>query len=71
MRGPQVTVIGAGSHFFGKPVVHKMATSPVMAGGTLALVDTDPKTLSVMMKIARRVFAETRCGVKINPQILL
>ena len=41
MTGPKVTVIGAGSYFFGKAVIHKMATSPVMAGGTLALVDTD------------------------------
>ena len=65
MRGPKITVIGAGSYFFGKPVIHKMATSPVMAGGTLALVDTNPKTLATMMMLARRVFNETRCGVKL------
>jgi alpha-galactosidase len=65
MKGPKVVVIGAGSYFFGKPVIHKMATSPVMAGGTLALVDTDPHVLSTMMKLARRVFKETKCGVKV------
>jgi alpha-galactosidase len=65
MKGPKITVIGAGSYFFGKPVIHKMATSAIMAGGTLALVDTDPRALGTMMKIARRVFDETRCGVKL------
>ncbi|MBU1735707.1 MAG: glycoside hydrolase family 4 [Verrucomicrobia bacterium] len=65
MRGPKITVIGAGSYFFGKPVIHKMATSPIMAGGTLALVDTNPDVLATMMKLAQRVFDETRCGVKL------
>lgn len=64
-KGPKITVIGAGSYFFGKPVIHKMATSPIMAGGTLALVDTNPKVLATMMKLAQRVFNETRCGVKL------
>lgn len=66
MAGPKVTVIGAGSYFFGKPVIHKMATSPIMAGGTLALVDTNPRTLATMMRLAKRVFAETKCGVKLT-----
>jgi len=60
MAPGQVAVIGAGSYFFGKPVIHKMATSPIMAGGTLALVDTNPKALNTMMKLARRVFNKTR-----------
>lgn len=42
-----------------------MATSPIMAGGTLALVDTNPRALATMMKLARRVFDKTRCGVKL------
>ena len=65
MAGPKITVIGAGSYFFGKAVIHKMATSPVMAGGTLALVDTDVATLNTMARLARRIFRETRCGVKV------
>lgn len=65
MKGPKITVIGAGSYFFGKPVIHKMATSEAMAGGTLALVDTDRNVLATMMKLASRVFEETGCGVKL------
>ncbi len=65
MAGPKVAVIGAGSYFFGKPIIHKMATSDVMAGGTLALVDTDPAVLRTMAALARRVFKHTRCGVKV------
>ncbi len=66
MSGPKIAVIGAGSFFFGKPVIHKMATSDVMAGGTLALVDTDPDVLATMMKLAGRVFDKTRCGVEVT-----
>ena len=65
MRGPKITVIGAGSYFFGKPVIHKMATSEVMADGTLALVDTDKKVLNTMMRLAKRVLAAAKCGVKV------
>ena len=65
MAGPKITVIGAGSYFFGRPVIHKLATSSVMAGGTLALVDTNPGTLATMMKLARRVFGQMKCGVKV------
>lgn len=63
MSGPKITVIGAGSFFFGKQVIHKMATSPIMAGGTLALVDTNPTVLKTMLGIAERAFAATGCGV--------
>lgn len=63
--GPKITVIGAGSYFFGKCVIHKMATSPVMRGGTLALVDTDAAVLDTMTRLAKRIFAASRCGVKV------
>ena len=65
MSGPKVTVIGAGSYFFGKEVIHKMALSEIMAGGTLALVDIKPDVLATMMRLAERVFAETGCEVKV------
>ncbi len=65
MSSAKIVVIGAGSYFFGKPVIYKMATTPVLAGGTLALVDTDKKVLDTMMRLARRVFAQTKCGVKL------
>lgn len=53
-KGPKVVVIGAGSYFFGKPVIYNMITSPILREGTLALVDTDPAVLETMMNIARR-----------------
>ncbi len=65
MSGPKITVVGAGSFFFGRPIIHKAATSPIMAGGTLALVDTDPKTLATMMKLAKRILAESKSGVTV------
>jgi len=65
MAGPKVTVIGAGSYFFGSPVIYRMATSPHLAGGTLALVDVDAGVLRTMMQIARRVFKKSGCGVKL------
>jgi alpha-galactosidase len=65
MQGPKVTVIGAGSFFFGRQVIYKMATAPIMAGGTLALVDTRPEALQTMMALARRAFAATGCDVRV------
>ena len=66
MSGPKITVIGAGSYFFGKEVIHKMATSPVMENGTLALVDIDADVLATMKKLAERVFEERGCGVTVE-----
>lgn len=66
MKGPKITVIGAGSYFFGRPILRKMATSPWMAGGTLALVDTDPTVLQTMMDVAKRLFAYTGSTVKLE-----
>jgi len=65
MRGPKVTVIGAGSYFFGRAIIWKMATSPVLAGGTLALVDKDRRVLDTMMAVARRVLGATGHDVKL------
>ena len=65
MAGPKITVIGAGSYFFGKQIISKMASSKVMAGGTLALVDLDKTVLNTMMRLAKRVFSATKCGVKV------
>ncbi len=56
MSKPKVVVIGAGSYFFGKPIVWNMARSPVLREGTLAFVDTKPDVLDTMMQLARRVF---------------
>ncbi|MDC7240080.1 MAG: hypothetical protein PQJ50_06935, partial [Spirochaetales bacterium] len=51
---PKVVVIGAGSYFFGRPAVWNMVNSPVLRGGTLALVDTDPNMVDVMGRLARK-----------------
>ena len=64
-RGPKVTVIGAGSFFFGREIIHTFATRELLAGGTLALVDTRPEVLDTMMRLARRVFEATGCGVNV------
>ncbi len=58
-------MIGAGSYFFGRPVIHKMALSPALAGGTLALVDTNPRALKTMAAIAEKVFRHTGCGARV------
>jgi len=65
MAGPKVAVIGAGSFFFGKCVIHKLATSPVFRGGTLALVDTDPGVLRTMTALAKRVFKHCKADVRV------
>ena len=65
MSKPKVTVIGAGSYFFGKQIIRKMAESEALAGGTLALVDTNGAVLTTMMQLAERVFEHTRCGVTV------
>lgn len=61
MRGPKVVIIGAGSYFFGRPVIWNMLMHPILRQGTLALVDTDPAILAVMERLARRV--ATHLGV--------
>lgn len=59
MSGPKVAVIGAGSYFFGKPVIWNMIKSEILSGGTLALVDTNPDTLKTMMELAQRAIDAT------------
>lgn len=59
MPSPRVVVIGAGSHFFSRPVIWNMTHSDVLRGGTLALVDTDPEVLETMMSLGRRVIEAT------------
>jgi alpha-galactosidase len=56
MAGPKVVVIGAGSYFFGRPAIWNMACSPILQGGTLALVDTNAGTLRTMMALAKKAF---------------
>jgi alpha-galactosidase len=69
MRGPKVVIIGAGSYFFGRPVIWNMAMSQVLRHGTLALVDTDPTTLATMERLARRVFDHLGVPTRIEASV--
>ena len=65
-KGPKVVVIGAGSYFFGKPVIYNMVTSPILRSGTLALVDTDSTVLETMVRMAERVRAHVDAPLTIE-----
>jgi alpha-galactosidase len=65
MNGPKVAVIGAGSYFFGKPVIWNMVKSKILSGGTLALVDTNSDTLKTMMDLAQRAIDATNSPTKV------
>lgn len=55
IQHPKVTVLGAGSLFFGRQAIWQMVQSPYLNKGTLALVDTDEKRLAKMVKLAQMV----------------
>jgi len=55
---PKVTLIGAGSLFFGRQAIWQMVHSPILNCGTLALVDSDPERLDKMARLARQVIAD-------------
>ncbi len=65
MNGPKVAVIGAGSYFFGKPVIWNMVKSEILSGGTLVLVDTNPDTLEIMVALAQRAIDATGSPTKV------
>lgn len=64
-KGPKVVVIGAGSYFFGRPAIWNMAKSRVLCNGTLALVDTDPHKLGIMMKIGEKAITAAKAPTKL------
>ncbi|MHC4873806.1 MAG: family 4 glycosyl hydrolase [Planctomycetota bacterium] len=67
MSKPKIVVIGAGSYFFGKQIIHKVASSDVLKNAELALVDIDKKVLNVMYKLAKQVFAGVKkCNAKVS-----
>lgn len=53
-KGPKIVVLGAGSYFFGKPVIYNTVTSPVLREGTLALVDPDSDILKTTVRLAEQ-----------------
>ncbi|WP_418392253.1 glycoside hydrolase family 4 [Victivallis lenta] len=68
-RSPKIVVLGAGSYFFGKPVIYNMMTSPILRNGTLALVDTDPAVLATMMRLAERAKAHSGAPVELTGSV--
>ncbi|MFW5745763.1 MAG: glycoside hydrolase family 4, partial [Spirochaetota bacterium] len=65
-QGPKIVVVGAGSYFFGRPVIWNMVNSPVLRGGTLTLVDTKPSVLETMRSIAERAVEATGSPTRIE-----
>ncbi len=65
-KGPKVTIIGAGSLFFGRQAIWQMVCSEHLNTGTLALVDTDADRLLKLEKLARMAVAEAGVSLKIE-----
>ena len=63
---PKVTVIGAGSLFFGRQAIWQMVASRHLNGGTLALVDTNLERLEILKTVAEKVIAETGVPLKLE-----
>ncbi|MFH1969385.1 MAG: glycoside hydrolase family 4 [Verrucomicrobiota bacterium] len=53
MKKPKIVVLGAGSLFFGREAIWGMVNSKILSQGTLALVDTNPRCLDLMMKLGK------------------
>lgn len=53
-RGPKLTVIGAGSMYFGRQAIKGMLDKDILKEGTLALVDTQEPTLKKLMTLAEK-----------------
>lgn len=66
IRHPKVVLIGAGSLYFGRQAIWAMTTSPYLNKGTLALVDTNEKTLEKMKKLAYMVKEANDVELKIE-----
>ena len=66
LQKPKVVVIGAGSLFFGRQAIWQMTTSPHLNGGTLALVDKDPKRIGKMGRLAEMVVAEAGVALRLE-----
>ena len=63
---PKVTVVGAGSLFFGRQAIWQMVASRHLNGGTLALVDTNPERLETLRTVAEKVIAEAGVPLKLE-----
>ena len=66
MPEPKLTVIGAGSLFFGRQAIWQMVHSKHLNNGTLALVDSNTERLQKLHRLAEMVIAETGVGLKLE-----
>ncbi len=66
VRHPKVTVVGAGSLFFGRQAIWQMVNSEYLNKGTLAFVDIDEEKLNKMVKLAKMVAEANNTGLVIE-----
>jgi len=66
MQKPKITVLGAGSLFFGREAILGMIKTAGLSKGTLALVDTDPERLDLMLKLAKMAAEHAGVPLKIE-----
>ena len=59
VKKPKITIIGAGS-FFTNFWINDIVLIPGLEGGTIALVDVDPKRLDLTVKMARKMLKMLR-----------
>ena len=62
----KITIIGAGSLFFGRQAIWAANNLPGLRGCTLALVDTDPSNLDRMRRLAEKVADHSGAGVTVE-----
>jgi alpha-galactosidase len=62
----KIVVIGAGSASFGENTLSALVRSKKLRGSTLALVDHNPETLSIVKRLAERLNREWDSGITIT-----
>lgn len=63
---PKITIIGAGSLFFGRQAIWAANHLPGLKGCTLALVDNDPSHLDRMTRLARLAADSSGSGTRVE-----
>ena len=66
MSSPKITIIGAGSLFFGRQAIWALNNLEGFRGATLCLVDTDPTHLRAMTQLAEKAAASSGSGVNVE-----
>jgi alpha-galactosidase/6-phospho-beta-glucosidase family protein len=65
----KVVVLGAASSNFGPGLLHRLASSPVLEGATLSLVDRDRRRLEQVSGLTRAVAAEVGLDVVVEATV--